>query len=533
MLSIVIADDEAGIIELCKMLIEYPNAAVVGEAHNGLELFDKIGELHPNTVITDVSMPGMTGLELIEEAQTVYPDVNFIVMSGYTDFEYVQKALRFGVWDYLLKPLQKDELNRILRKLDEKLENHQLEVSRQVSVQDDLEKSMQALRERYLLDVWQTDTPMPVPKIGEKEVLSFDDARIQCLLFTLERQFVSQAQNDSPLRQQAAAVIDELVEAARKSCREVYTLSDISFETVLLLFPEEDEWADRSEDLLRRISSQLRDYNSHNNFVHLSCAASELVAGSSAALPRVYAQVKEAIKGRLEKREGNVLRYERAAALALQQSHPFTQGDALRDAVLEQDIDRAARLIRADWAALSMPRPGMSFLLMEEQLRCLNDALRQLPGAEKLPAALRITVKDALSGGASPDEIPGRLCELLCKSLHEYRDFFATCENNMILQAKQYVARHFSEDITLNDIAKHVCLSPAYFSTLFKNETGIGFVKYLQHIRVEHAKKLLKTSKMRISDIAQAVGYRDLKFFNKIFYNETNVTPSEFRKFYS
>ena len=90
MLSIVIADDESGIIDLCKMLIEYPNAVVIGEAHNGLELFDKIGELHPNTVITDISMPGMTGLELIEEAQTAYPDVNFIVMSGYTDFEYVQ-----------------------------------------------------------------------------------------------------------------------------------------------------------------------------------------------------------------------------------------------------------------------------------------------------------------------------------------------------------------------------------------------------------------------------------------------------------
>ncbi|MBQ8144061.1 MAG: response regulator, partial [Butyricicoccus sp.] len=126
MLSIVIADDESGIIDLCKMLIEYPNAVVIGEAHNGLELFDKIGELHPNTVITDISMPGITGLELIEEAQTVYPDVNFIVMSGYTDFEYVQKALRFGVWDYLLKPLQKDELNRILRKLDEQLESRQM-----------------------------------------------------------------------------------------------------------------------------------------------------------------------------------------------------------------------------------------------------------------------------------------------------------------------------------------------------------------------------------------------------------------------
>ena len=115
MLSIIIADDESAIIDLCKMLIEYPDAVVIGEAHNGLELFDKIGELRPNTVITDVSMPGMTGLELIEEAQTAYPEVNFIVMSGYTDFEYVQKALRFGVWDYLLKPLQKTEFNRILR----------------------------------------------------------------------------------------------------------------------------------------------------------------------------------------------------------------------------------------------------------------------------------------------------------------------------------------------------------------------------------------------------------------------------------
>lgn len=533
MLSIVIADDESGIIDLCKMLIEYPNAVVIGEAHNGLELFDKIGELHPNTVITDISMPGMTGLELIEEAQTAYPDVNFIVMSGYTDFEYVQKALRFGVWDYLLKPLQKDELNRILRKLDEQLESRQMEVSRQESVQDDLDKSMQALRERYLLDVWQTGSDMPLPAVGDKEVLCFDRSRIQCLLFCIERQFIAHAQNDSPLRQQAIGVIDELVDHAREICRDVYTFSDISFETVLLFFSDEETCIERSDKLLHRISGQLRDYNSHNNFVRLSCAASELLPGSAHALPQVYEQVKAAIKGRLEKREGNVLRYDRENELALQQTRPFTRLDALRDAVGNQDLDRAARLIRADWSQLSTPLPGAGYLLMEQQLHCLNGALRQLPGIEKLPAGLQITVKDALSGGASPEKIPNRLCDALHSRMQEYRDFFATSENGMILQAKQYVAQHFSEDITLNDIAKHVCLSPAYFSTLFKNETGIGFVKYLQHVRVEHAKKLLKTSKMRISDIAQAVGYRDLKFFNKIFYSETNVTPSEFRKFYS
>ena len=95
------------------------------------------------------------------------------------------------------------------------------------------------------------------------------------------------------------------------------------------------------------------------------------------------------------------------------------------------------------------------------------------------------------------------------------------------------MAEHFAEDVSLNQVAKHVCLSPAYFSTLFRTETGCGFVKYLQHVRVEHAKKLLKSSKMRIGDIARAVGYQDLKFFNKVFLSETSVTPSEYRKFHS
>ena len=103
----------------------------------------------------------------------------------------------------------------------------------------------------------------------------------------------------------------------------------------------------------------------------------------------------------------------------------------------------------------------------------------------------------------------------------------------MVAQAKQYVAQHFAEDISLNQIAKQVCLSPAYFSTLFKAETGCSFIKYLQRVRMEHAKKMLKSTKIRISDIAQAVGYHDLKFFNKVFLTETTVTPSEYRKYYS
>ena len=121
MLRIIIADDEFDIVELCRALITYPGAEIVGEACNGIELLKKIEELHPDVVITDICMPGMTGLELIERAKQEFPAINFIVMSGYTEFQYAQTALRFGVWDYLLKPLKKAELNRALEKLDHEL----------------------------------------------------------------------------------------------------------------------------------------------------------------------------------------------------------------------------------------------------------------------------------------------------------------------------------------------------------------------------------------------------------------------------
>ena len=115
MLSVIIADDEQEVINLCRMLIEYP-VDIVAEAHNGSELLDKINTLQPNLVITDICMPGINGLELIETVKKTNPEIHFILMSGYTDFEYARQAIRLGVWDYLLKPLQKTEINNLLKK---------------------------------------------------------------------------------------------------------------------------------------------------------------------------------------------------------------------------------------------------------------------------------------------------------------------------------------------------------------------------------------------------------------------------------
>ena len=99
--------------------------------------------------------------------------------------------------------------------------------------------------------------------------------------------------------------------------------------------------------------------------------------------------------------------------------------------------------------------------------------------------------------------------------------------------AKEYVNAHYAENFNLDDIARLVCLSPNYFSILFKNEVGQGFNSYQQNVRMERAKELLKTTQMRVGDVAREVGYADLKYFTKLFVKSVGVKPMEYRNFYS
>ena len=536
MLSIIIADDESGIVALCKMLIEYPQATVIGEASNGLELLDKIGELHPNTVITDISMPGMTGLELIEQAQTEYPDVNFIIMSGYTDFEYVQKALRFGVWDYLLKPLKKSELNGILKKLDEHLTSQTNSNSLQKSMQSDLKESVDALRKSYLADVWNEKRVLPIPNVGDHPILDFQNMVIQAFSLCLDWRFSIFGMETPTLERQIDSFFQLILPSlASVPCLPVFYPfpSDGGNLSVLVLYSTEQAVA-QSEFFQQKLGQALRTFNNQNNHARMSCGASLSVSGSPEALPVMFSQAISALRRRLDEQSSTMILYQTEIDIASQKVRPFTQEAALRHAVEICDEEQVLKCLQVDWSRCQNPIPGTSYHLMESQLRCINQALAALPDADKLWNSPQLRPTRILSGGGSTAvEFPARITDAVQRAFSEYRTFFRTQEHGVVSQAKQYVTQHYAEDITLNIVAQQVCLSPAYLSTLFKSETGCSFIKYLQKVRMDQAKKLLKTSKMRVSDIAEAVGYRDLKFFNKVFLSETTVTPSEYRKYYS
>ena len=123
MLRVVLADDENKVILLMRKLIDWEALGdeIVGTANDGLRALELVGEKQPHLLITDVRMPGCDGIELIQKAKALQPKLHFIVVSGYRKFEYAQSALKYGVEDYLLKPLKQEELTGILLRLKEKL----------------------------------------------------------------------------------------------------------------------------------------------------------------------------------------------------------------------------------------------------------------------------------------------------------------------------------------------------------------------------------------------------------------------------
>ncbi len=125
MFRVFMVDDEPSVIEGLKIMIPWEefDFELCGEASNGQEALSKIEKLHPHLIITDICMPGINGLELIYKVQEFDSETEFVILSGYADFAYVQEAMRHKVMDYLLKPLDQEEIVSILLKIKNKLES--------------------------------------------------------------------------------------------------------------------------------------------------------------------------------------------------------------------------------------------------------------------------------------------------------------------------------------------------------------------------------------------------------------------------
>jgi two-component system response regulator YesN len=483
---------------------------VVGEAANGLEAQQAIERLSPDLVVTDIRMPVMDGLQLAEYIHAHRPGLMVIILTGHKDFAYAQSAVRYGVKEFLLKPCPEEEICAVLMEAYQQLHSGKRRLEQEESEKLRLEEF--ALRSLLLRLPLQ---PAELPAL---------DCAGQIAWY---------------LR-----VVDYF--PAHKSYRET-DLRLLQFSVTNIM----EELLDGSGLSGRLISVE---YDQYMLFLAGEAAAGgpALAAAMSEAVARYLGIILHTYDcGAVARRDSLHELYE-AGRQHYRETYPYVVSPAwpeqARDHVSELNYEQIRMIMNELMSVILLAKPSELKNYMQTLVNGLHG---KAVGEMKMialtaAAAFQETERKELGVPSDHLDLVGRVRELhaygepadivrwLEAQAAQFSDslsrWLAERNDSWLDKAIQYIEEHYMWDCSLAQAAEHVYLSPAYFSNVFKKETGESFTNYVTKIRLDKAKVLLKNTSMKISEVAEATGFAEASYFATVFKQATRQSPSEYRK---
>ncbi|MBD2846303.1 response regulator [Paenibacillus sp. IB182496] len=548
MIKLLIADDEkmiregiAGIVDWRAHGIEL--AGVAADGHQARTLF---AACRPDIVVTDIRMPGCSGLELARGIRASGSTAKVVILSGYEDFDYAQEALRLGAADYLLKPVMPDELVAKVLEARDACRAEQRHAEEAARLRAQLGESMPLLRERFLQQAAAGLAPTGEELAARLRYLGLPlaaDQPCRALLVQLEPPDpASEAEPEEELQLrllQAGQVLQQRVDGRGG----IFPGPDVSSigvvlgreaadggGSVSLRDGEHDTGMERVKRLAHEWQAALQQACGLGSTIGIG-----LECGSVAELRDSYISAGEACKYKAFLGGGHVLAYsELQAGRPALSAYPEEAERELVLAVKQGESERLTELLARFY------RPSAALL---EPEYAVMQAMRLLSaiGMELLTLSVRAAevlgpdyqVWDRLhrSGGVLPDllaELEALLDRLAAavRARHTRRD----SDNRTVAQMIAYLQAHYNEPFRLDKLSEQVYLSPNYVCSLFKEETGRNISEYLIELRIERAKALLADPELKVYEIARRVGYTDSRYFNKLFKRHTGMNLSDYRR---
>ena len=528
MLRVVIADDEERICQLIFALGEWQRLGleVVGVAHNGLEALEKIQSLSADILITDIRMPGLSGLEVVNRARELLPRLEVIIISGYAQFDYAQTAIQNGVGEYLLKPINREALNHTLQKMADSIRERQRQSSELASALQSNSNDRERLRQKLCSDLW-LNLPMPSDREQLEQTYHFESRSDAYRVLLLKTDCDTGDNTYSFMDMVTRKAMDLLSPVLRKHCTDAVCQSFASTLMVLVNVNEESVPAFRQQ--LRNALNQMVAQKGMLGVAEFSMALSAPCL-SPEQLADALHDAQAAAAERLVEGTGRLLEGSFPASGAL-------NGNEIQ-ARYAQAVTHAIDVMSAEEAQTAAEQlrdmkeyPNLRGWEMLEIVRNAGRLFLSRLGAQGSEDAERAFL-DSLDRCGSFPALITRLEEMQQAQFALARERQRDQDAQPIRNAKVYIHKHYAEAITLEEVSAAIGFSVNYFSTLFKKENGEGFAKYLTKVRMEAARNELRETNDSVTEICNRVGYGDVKHFTKTFKSETGLTPSEYRKLY-
>lgn len=500
MYKVFIVDDEPFIIEGLYDAVDWPrfDIEIVGHAENGKQALEKLQNLPVDILITDISMPIMTGLQLIAEARKIKPELKVIILSGFDDFAYLKEAMRLGIENYLLKPINLKELEETLSGTIEKIN-----ASRASYALDEYDISI--LRSN-ILHRWLTG------KIEQEEL----SERASLLDLRLDQPYMMV----SVLRTQSAEVEQALIQLVENEDNVLYLVDYDGDFVVIFTMDNPEAEKPRAIRLLQQVREQC--------FEEDICIS----LGSVEALPEhntdSYRHAKEA----------------QEYFLVLARPSYVDYVDIMER---KEETSRSFSLHWPDYAKGIAARDREAlFQTIESDFDHLRNTPGIVPGVlQSVAVELIIRFKMELSDiqySAAPDFVKNTLTRIM-ESI-SIDDLLAAVKEGIgglvdslnsdikspvIQQTLHHIQQSYNEDLSLKVLAAQYHIHPVYLGHLFHKETGESFTEYINRYRIEKAKELLRTTSLKVQEISRQVGYWETGYFYKQFKKYVGLSPRDFK----
>lgn len=525
MKKVLLVDDEIVIRENIRNCVDWEGEGFqyCGDASDGELALPMIEELKPDIVITDIRMPFLDGLELCTIIRQRMPGIKIIILSGHDEFEYARAAMRLGITEYCLKPVSSAELVAILHQVSDLIDQERKEQERLQRLREHETASGRYTREKLLSDLCkglvttvealQTASVLSVPLMSKYYAVITTDVR----------------QGDDVTIPASRTVVEEAEARFREQLgilAQFLEFKDSRTERCWILKHD-------SREGLQEILDQV--YGSLKQEVERTCGCRLLmgIGGIQDRLQHMHASYTEADEDRHWRRwSSQNLQLSRLAEGAVER--PFIADRQRFIEFLKIGAPAEAAAFVAEWAdalhSLDWRSDLYGFYLLNdmtiEMIQTAKTSFRHLDGLDPIFQHLQQQLAEVASWEDAVQYLSG-LAELFWQWRRGATDRYA----EMIRQAKAYIGRNYARDqLSLQDVADEVNVSPSHLSKVFSQETGQTFIEYLTRVRIRKAMELLQSTDDKSYAIAHQVGYQDAHYFSYLFKRMTGKTTTEFRR---
>lgn len=513
MFKVLLVDDEWIIREGISTMIDWAryDIELIGAAKDALEAYDIICNHSPHIVITDIKMPVMDGLELIEKVRERFPEIIFVVLSGYGEFDFASRAMRHGVKHYLLKPCSE---NRIIEVLEEVKGELALRKKRDELIsksKENMEKLMPLVREQFLRDLVMNKTYTREEYKYYNKMLDIDDKPVRLMLFQPEEHGYEEL---FALR----SIIEEVLG------NKILYLNTLIKDQVLTLVDAVDD------DTLLGMITDIKEYYHYYKKMEVTISYSDY--GNLEDLPIMYNEVQQCIKYSFYLGEGSII----------------TKKD-----IHGAEDERGNNVLVFDYEKISTAVKNGNIIETKSEIDRFFDELNRMKYEISISRTYCVQLLMSVIRDCSFEDIDKNIKKIVeiqrMNTLDEIYDFvlelgsqLAKAKNENIVSKHSKIVRRImniidenleNEDLSLKWIAQEkLYMNDRYLSKLFKKETGENFSQYLMRVRMEKAQQLIQMGDAdKVYEIAEKVGFgNNPQYFSHVFKKHTGSSPSEFKR---